>query len=126
MRHALVGIFFFLLNVYVVLGCGLFWVKICKWVLGQNGLMTPLYCDNQSTIRLAENPVFHARTKHVEVHYHFVREKVLQEEIELSYVKTDNQVADLFTKGLSTTKLEKFCSQLRIVKRFGVGIEGEC
>ncbi|KAL5567911.1 hypothetical protein UlMin_024486 [Ulmus minor] len=40
----------------------------------------PLYCDNQSAIRLAENPVFHARTKHVEVHYHFIREKVLQEE----------------------------------------------
>ncbi|XP_062114705.1 secreted RxLR effector protein 161-like [Humulus lupulus] len=41
----------------------------------------PLYCDNQSTIRLAENSVFHARTKHVEVHYHFLREKVLQDEI---------------------------------------------
>ena len=38
----------------------------------------PLHCDNQSAIRLAENPVFHARTKHVEVHYHFLREKVLQ------------------------------------------------
>ncbi|KAK2967198.1 hypothetical protein RJ640_022454 [Escallonia rubra] len=44
-----------------------------------------LYCDNLSAIRLAENPVFHARTKHVEVHYHFTREKVLQEEIELEH-----------------------------------------
>ena len=43
----------------------------------------PLYCDNQLAIRLAENPVFHARTKHVEVHYHFLREKVLLEEIEM-------------------------------------------
>ncbi|XP_057986538.1 secreted RxLR effector protein 161-like [Hevea brasiliensis] len=43
----------------------------------------PLCCDNQSAIRLAENPIFHARTKHVEVHYHFLREKVLQGEIEL-------------------------------------------
>ncbi len=43
----------------------------------------PLYCDNLSAIRLAENPVFHARTKHVEVHYHFIREKILQEEIGL-------------------------------------------
>ena len=39
----------------------------------------PLYCNNQSAIRLAKNPVFHARTKHVEVYYHFIREKVLQE-----------------------------------------------
>ena len=42
-----------------------------------------LLCDNQFAIRLAKNPVFHARTKHVEVHYHFIREKVLKEEIEM-------------------------------------------
>ncbi|KAH7570369.1 hypothetical protein JRO89_XS05G0093900 [Xanthoceras sorbifolium] len=58
--------------------------------------------------KLAENPVFHARTKHVEVHYHFVREKVLQEEIEMRQVKTDEQVADLFTKSLSIGKFENF------------------
>ncbi|XP_058080103.1 secreted RxLR effector protein 161-like [Magnolia sinica] len=49
-----------------------------------------LHCDNQSTICLAENPVFHARTKHVEVYYHFVRENVLQGEIEMSHVKIDD------------------------------------
>ncbi|KAB2617155.1 hypothetical protein D8674_013024 [Pyrus ussuriensis x Pyrus communis] len=48
------------------------------------------------------------RTKHVEVHYHFIREKVLQEEIEMRQVKTNDQVADLFTKSLSTGKLENF------------------
>ena len=37
----------------------------------------PLYCDNLSTMRLVENPIFHARTKHVEVHYYFIREMVL-------------------------------------------------
>ena len=41
----------------------------------------PLYCNNQSVINLMENPIFHARTKHVEVHYHFIREKVLQDEV---------------------------------------------
>ncbi|KAL6312965.1 hypothetical protein AAG906_038534 [Vitis piasezkii] len=69
----------------------------------------PLYCDNQSTVRLAENPVFHARTKHVEVHYHFIREKVLEEEVELKQIKSEDQVADLFTKGLSGSKFESFC-----------------
>ncbi|XP_057510890.1 secreted RxLR effector protein 161-like [Actinidia eriantha] len=63
-----------------------------------------LHCDNQSAICLAENPVFHARTKHVEVHYHFMREKVLQGEIKMCHVKTENQVADIFTKGLSNAK----------------------
>ena len=45
--------------------------------------MVELYCDNMSSIRLASNPVFHARTKHIEMHYHFIWEKVLQEEIDL-------------------------------------------
>ena len=56
----------------------------------------PLYCDNVLAMRLAENPIFHARTKHVEVHYHFIRKKVLEEEIGLLHVKTENQVVDLF------------------------------
>ncbi|KAM1630317.1 hypothetical protein ACFX2K_018465 [Malus domestica] len=86
----------------------------------------PLYCDNQSAIRLAENPVFHARTKHVEVHYHFIREKVLQEDIEMRQINTDDQIADLFTKGLITGKFEKFRRQLSMEKRMRADIEGEC
>ncbi|KAI3500109.1 hypothetical protein L1887_35925 [Cichorium endivia] len=86
----------------------------------------PLYCDNQSAICLAENPVFHARTKHVEVQYHFVREKVLKEEIKMRQIKTDEQVADLFTKGLSTGKCEGFRCQLNMVRRMGASVEGEC
>ncbi|CAL8099446.1 unnamed protein product [Prunus armeniaca] len=77
----------------------------------------PLYCDNQSAVRLAENPVFYARTKHVEIHYHFIREKVLQEEIEMRHINTDDQVADLFTKSLSTGKFENFRRQLNVVRR---------
>ncbi|XP_051138369.1 secreted RxLR effector protein 161-like [Andrographis paniculata] len=84
-----------------------------------------LYCDNLSAIRLAENPVFHARTKHVEVHYHFIREKVLQDEIKLEHIGTENPVADLFTKGLSSNKLENFRQQLGLVKRTETDIEGE-
>ncbi|XP_042423573.1 uncharacterized mitochondrial protein AtMg00810-like [Zingiber officinale] len=84
----------------------------------------PIYCDNQSAIRLAKNPIFHARTKHVEVHYHFIREKVLQEEIEMRQISTDDQVANLFTKGLSASKFKRFRDQLGIVQR--VGVEGEC
>ena len=86
----------------------------------------PLYCDNQSAIRLAENPVFHARTKHVEVHYHFLREKVLQEEIEMVQVKTEDQVADLFTKGLNGNKLKSFSHQLGMTNKKEAGVEGEC
>ena len=49
----------------------------------------PIYCDNISSMQLSKNPVFHARTKHIEVHYHFVHKRVLNGEVELRYVKTD-------------------------------------
>ena len=82
-----------------------------------------LYCDNQSVIRLAENSVFHARTKHVEVHYHFInfyhfiREKVLQEEIEMRQVKTEEQVIDLLTKTLNITRFQKLREQFNMKQR---------
>ena len=74
--------------------------------------VVPLHCDNQSAIHLAENPEFHARTKHVEVHYHFMREKVLQGDIEMCQTKTEDQVADIFTKGLNAKKFANFRRQL--------------
>ncbi|KAA3471521.1 Copia protein [Gossypium australe] len=56
------------------------WLMQVLWDLHQpTEYATPLFCDNMSAMRLAENPIFHARTKHVEVHYHFIREKVLQD-----------------------------------------------
>ena len=76
----------------------------------------PLYCDNQSADCLVENLVFHARTKHVEVLYHFIRKKVLQKEIEIHQLKTDDQAANLFTKGLNIGKFEKFRRQLNMCR----------
>ena len=66
------------------------------------------HCDSQSTIYLAKNQVYHARTKHIEVHYHYVREKVLLGLIDLVYVSTEDQVADIFMKALGAEKLRKF------------------
>ncbi len=58
--------------------------------------------------------MFHARTKHIEVHYHFIREKVLASEIDLIYVSTEDQVADIFTKVLGTEKHRRFHSMLGV------------
>ena len=58
------------------------------------------------------NPVFHAWTKHIEVHYHFIHERVLAGDIHLVYVSTHNQVADIFTKALGAEKLCGFRSML--------------
>jgi len=85
-------------------------------LLGNLGLhvdrQVVIYCDNLSNIQLARNPVFHARTKHIEVHYHFIKEKVLVGEIDLIYVSTEDQVADIFTKVLGAEKHHRFCSML--------------
>ncbi|KOC58971.1 Copia protein [Habropoda laboriosa] len=59
-----------------------------------------LYCDNQGAIKLAENPVFHNRTKHIDVRHHFVRDALRDKAIELKYVPTGEMVADVLTKGL--------------------------
>lgn len=67
-----------------------------------------IYCDNQSAIKLSKNPVFHARTKHIEVHYHFVREKINEGNIKVEYCNTDMQVADVMTKPLGVEKFV-FC-----------------
>ncbi|KAK2991021.1 hypothetical protein RJ640_005503 [Escallonia rubra] len=72
----------------------------------------PIHCDNESAIKLASNPVFHGRTKHIEVRHHFVREKVLSQDIKLDSVRTSNQVADLFTKALAESKFERFRAAL--------------
>jgi hypothetical protein len=75
-----------------------------------------IYCDNISNILLANNLVYHARTKHIEVHYHFIREKVLAKEIDLIHVSTKDQVADIFTMALGTDKLKKFRKMLSVLE----------
>ena len=66
-----------------------------------------IHCENLSSIQLVRNPMFHARKKHIEVHYHLIKERVLDGNIDLTYVRTDEQVADIFTKDLGAEKLRK-------------------
>jgi len=75
-----------------------------------------IYCDNISSILLANNSVYHARTKHIEVHYHFIRKKVLAKEIDLIHVSIEDQVADIFTKALGTDKIKKFKKMLGVLE----------
>ena len=73
-----------------------------------------IYCDNLSSIQLARNPVFHARTKHIEVHYHFIWECVVAGNIDLVYAGIDEQRADIFTKALGVEKLCRFWTMLGV------------
>ncbi|GJX45845.1 hypothetical protein Tco_0262521 [Tanacetum coccineum] len=72
----------------------------------------PIYCDSKSAIAISYNPVQHSRTKHVAVHYHFIKEHVEKGTIELYFVKTDYQLADIFTKALPVDRFNYLVRRL--------------
>ena len=73
-----------------------------------------MYCDNVSAVYLSTNPVQHQRTKHVEIHLHFVRDRVALGEVRVLHVPTSSQYDDIFTKGLSTSVFTEFRSSLNV------------
>jgi hypothetical protein len=79
-------------------------------------LLSPpmLWCDNSSALALASNLVFHARTKHIEVDFHFVREKVTNKDIKLRYLSTLDQIANIFTKGHTANRFCFLRDKLRV------------
>jgi hypothetical protein len=74
-----------------------------------------IYCDNQSCIKLSENPIFHDRSTHIEIRYHFIRDYVQRGAFELQYISTDEQVADILTKALGKGKFVFFRDKPRVV-----------
>jgi hypothetical protein len=74
-----------------------------------------LWCDNISVLALASNPMFHARTKHIEVDYHFIQEKVLRRDVLLKFISTGDQIANIFTKGLSSARFLFLKSKLMVL-----------
>jgi hypothetical protein len=72
----------------------------------------PLFCDNQVAIHIASNSIFLERTKHIKVNCHFVRDNILNGDISTPFVKSGDQLADMFTKSLCQKKLEFICFKL--------------
>ena len=66
---------------------------------------TTLYCDNQAALRLATDDNYHARTKHIDIRYHFIRYVVASGALQLVYCPTDDMTADILTKGLPKWKV---------------------
>ena len=87
------------------------WIRIFLSEIGEaQSSPTHLMMDNQSAMALAKNPEFHSRTKHIDVHYHFLREKIAEEDLALDFIPTGEQIADVLTKGLPKQKFEVFVS----------------
>lgn len=75
---------------------------------------TTIFVDNQSAIKLVKNPEFHKRTKHIDIRYHYIREKVEAKDIMIKYVPSEQQKADMFTKALPKERFRMLCESMNV------------
>jgi hypothetical protein len=73
-----------------------------------------IWCDNLGATYLSTNPIFHVRTRHVEVDYHFFRDRVAKKEIQIRFISSSDQFADVFTKPLPVASFTAFRFKLRV------------
>ncbi|GKA81561.1 ribonuclease H-like domain-containing protein [Tanacetum coccineum] len=103
------------------------WIlKVLKELEWDQVLHVNLFCDSQAAIKIAANPVFHERTKHLEIDLHFIRDKILAEVIKTQKIGTTVQPADIFTKGLDKLQHENLVSKLGLIDVFQVKVKGGC
>lgn len=74
-----------------------------------------LWCDNLGATYMCANSIFHARTKHIEIDYHFVRDKVTVGELQVNFVSTKDQLVDIFTKPLPIPQFQFLRDKLQVV-----------
>jgi hypothetical protein len=97
--------------------CEVVWLqRILTDVEEEKNGPTCINCDNQSAIKLTHNPIYHARSKHIELQHHFVREKIESNEIGLIFCNKNDNLADILTKPLIILKFEVFRSKLGVVE----------
>jgi len=81
--------------------CQCIWLRrVLKQLCHKGEKSTLIQCDNNSTIKLSKNPVFHGRSKHIDIRFHFLRDLTKDKVVQLSYCNSQDQVADIMTKPL--------------------------
>ena len=85
--------------------------------LGKEYECNTLWSDSQSAVHLAKNPAFHARTKHIQLRYHFIRGALDEEQLKLEKIDGAKNPADMFTKVVSRDKLSLCCNLVKLSKR---------
>jgi hypothetical protein len=93
----------------------LLWMKQTLRDFGCEQSKIPLLCDNEGAIKLADNPVNHSRTKHVDIRHHFLRDHQAKGDIDVQHVRTEFQLADIFTKPLDESRFYALRHELNIV-----------
>jgi hypothetical protein len=87
------------------------WNLLADMHIPQEG-PTMLFCDNQSSIKLVKNPIYHARTKHIEIEHRYIREHVTIGDVEVAYIPTTKQEPDMLTKPMGRLKFAESRRQL--------------
>ena len=93
------------------------WIQsLYSEITGKEHKLQIIPVDNQGAMKLAKNPQFHNRTKHIDIRYHFIRETIESDLVELQYVQTEDNIADILTKALPRPRHEHHMN--------GMGIQG--
>jgi hypothetical protein len=78
----------------------------------------PLHCDNTGAISVSKNPILHLKTKHIPIKYHFLKEQVTNRVVQLNYIRSIEQIVDIFTKPLAKTPFEYLRQKLGVISSF--------
>lgn len=92
--------------------------KLLAYLYGHELNVTIIFFDNQSCVKLSENSIFHDKSKHINLKYHYIRDIVQKGAVKLQYISMNEKIADIFTKLLSKVKFAYFRERLGVVEIF--------